>query len=82
MGREVGVDVMVERGCGLDVHQAMVVACLLSGPAGAAATEGDPQLPDDDGGAAGDAGVVAGERLHARCHGEYRDLLAAGLCGA
>ena len=34
MGREVGVDVMVERGCGLDVHQAMVVACLLTGPPG------------------------------------------------
>jgi len=28
------MDVMVERGCGLDVHQAMVVACLLTGPPG------------------------------------------------
>jgi transposase len=28
------VDVIVERGCGLDVHQAMVVACLLTGPPG------------------------------------------------
>ena len=34
MAREVDVDVMVERGCGLDVHQAMVVACLLTGPPG------------------------------------------------
>src|SRR5262249_24934022 len=51
-------------------------------PAGAAATEGDPQLPNDDGGAAEDAAVVAGERLHARRDGEYWGLLAAGLCGA
>ena len=28
------MDVMVERGCGLDVHQATVVACLLIGPPG------------------------------------------------
>jgi transposase len=28
------MDVMVERGCGLDVHQAMVVACVLTGPPG------------------------------------------------
>jgi transposase len=34
MEREVDVDVMVERGCGLDVHQATVVACLLTGPPG------------------------------------------------
>ena len=28
------MDVIVERGCGLDVHQKMVVACLLTGPPG------------------------------------------------
>ena len=28
------MDVIVERGCGLDVHQATVVACLLTGPPG------------------------------------------------
>ncbi|HEY6404279.1 MAG TPA: transposase, partial [Blastocatellia bacterium] len=33
--KEMTMEVMVSRGCGLDVHQATVVACLLTGEPGA-----------------------------------------------
>jgi transposase len=57
---------LVERGCGLAVHQATVVACLLI-----ALRNGQVQKQV--------AGMVALGRWHPGSHGEHRGVLEAGL---
>ena len=42
------MQVIIERCCGLDVHQETVVACVLIGETGRAPDQGGAHLPDDD----------------------------------
>jgi hypothetical protein len=70
-------EVMHKRVAGLDVHKATVVSCarLMRGRRQAGVSD----FRDDDGGAAGPAGVVDGVPVHA-CHdGGNGGLLDAGM---
>ena len=73
------MDVLYARCCGLDVHKQTVVACLLTPGPGGRASEGDPDLRDDDRRPAGAGGLAGGDGLHPRGDGEHRGLLEADL---
>ncbi len=71
------MDALIERGCGLDVHEAFVVASLLTGPPKAKPIRTRKTFSTTR------AEVLAlrveGRRLHPCRHGEYGDLLETGV---